>query len=278
MGSATLRSSAHTLRYSSTRAVDKGPNVARRFPCEIRTADTITYNTKDYDLRGYMTNLLLQSADGLIGKLGSQRRLEDFQVPPQSLLSKKKQKSANKGMGEEAQRTLSEMVENDDDFLTAFDQFVEKVVVPYLKRRLLQYQSIERQDDESTTTFYIQRPPTVRIQPGPSIRGVPAHADATYGHQDGELNFWMPLTDPELTQTDLWAERFPDQGDYEPSGTQLGQVFVFHGSSCRHYVPPNPTSFSRVSLDFRIGVEGFFDPQWKLRGTKCDHKRRVLKS
>ena len=42
----------------------------------------------------------------------------------------------------------------------------------------------------------------------------------------------------------------------------------------RHHVPANPTAHTRMSLDFRIGVEGYFDPQWTMRGTKADHNRR----
>ena len=44
-------------------------------------------------------------------------------------------------------------------------------------------------------TFYVQRPPTLRLQPGPSAFTVRPHNDAEYGHQPGELNFWLPLTD-----------------------------------------------------------------------------------
>ena len=47
--------------------------------------------------------------------------------------------------------------------------------------------------------FYYQFPPTLRLQPGPSSRiGGRAHCDANYGHQDGEVNFWLPLTDCEV--------------------------------------------------------------------------------
>ena len=38
-------------------------------------------------------------------------------------------------------------------------------------------------------------------------------------------------------------------------------------------VPANPSDCTRVSLDFRVGVEGHFDPHWSMRGTKADHCR-----
>lgn len=32
----------------------------------------------------------------------------------------------------------------------------------------------------------------------------------------------------------------------------------------------------RVSLDFRVGVEGFFDHQWQMIGTTDDHTRKKV--
>ena len=40
-----------------------------------------------------------------------------------------------------------------------------------------------------------------------------------------------------------------------------------------YQVPANPSGCTRVSLDFRVGVEGHFDPHWSMRGTKADHCR-----
>ena len=68
---------------------------------------------------------------------------------------------------------------------------------------------------------------------------------------------------------------------FDPEGVAIFRdVFmhatVFHGTLCRHYVPPNASTKTRVSLDFRIGVEGCFDPRWVLRGTLDDHHRREI--
>ena len=35
----------------------------------------------------------------------------------------------------------------------------------------------------------------------------------------------------------------------------------------------NPSGCTRVSLDFRVGVQGHFDPGWSMRGTVSDHRR-----
>ena len=173
--------------------------------------------------------------------------------------------------------------------MTLFDTFVEKVVLPHLKERLVDAMRREAEeagggsvrmspqvDLDDKRTFYYQRPPTLRLQPGPGWAHVKPHNDAEYGHQNGELNFWLPLTDRTLTGVDLWVESDFQLCDYHPVEAQPGDVISFHGSSNRHYVNANSSSYTRVSLDFRIGVEGFFDPTWQMRGTIHDHGRREV--
>ena len=99
------------------------------------------------------------------------------------------------------------------------------------------------------------------------------HCDAEYGHQPGELNLWLPLTSPARTRTTLWAESSPGRGDFRPLEVGVGEAAFFFGTHCRHHVPANPSSCTRVSLDFRVGVAGHFDPQWSMRGTQQDHCR-----
>jgi hypothetical protein len=77
-----------------------------------------------------------------------------------------------------------------------------------------------------------------------------------------------------LTGVDLWVESKASQEDYHPIAARLGQLVLFHGSSCMHYVPANASHNTRVSLDFRVGVEGYFDAEWEMRGTTDDHFRR----
>ncbi|GKY94067.1 hypothetical protein MPSEU_000373300 [Mayamaea pseudoterrestris] len=193
-------------------------------------------------------------------------RLEDFVVPPSSTW-----RTANGGQCEEAQRYLSEVLHNDELFLKAFDKLVVDDILPYVKRRLVALEVATEM--EGSVAFFYQRPPTIRLQPGPAWSQVQAHNDAEYGHQNGELNFWIPFTDRALTKVDLWAESEPNIGNFHPLAATLGKVVAFHGSSCRHYVNPNETIFTRVSMDFRVGVEGYFDPEWEMRGTTDDHLR-----
>ena len=76
-------------------------------------------------------------------------------------------------------------------------------------------------------------------------------------------------------RSEVWLERAAGAADYHPLELDYGSIGAFHGSLLRHYVPANPTAYTRVSLDFRVGVEGHFDPRWQLRGSKEDHSRRT---
>ena len=84
----------------------------------------------------------------------------------------------------------------------------------------------------------------------------------------------MQLTDPEQTQTTLWVESEPGSADYRPLHVAREEIAAFHGTLCMHHVPPNTSPCTRVSLDFRVGVGGYFDPNWTLREAKAQHTRR----
>ena len=91
-----------------------------------------------------------------------------------------------------------------------------------------------------------------------------------------QLNFWLPLTDPKATSTTLWVETEVEGGEYKALECGVGEVAAFWGTILRHYVPCNESGRSRVSIDFRVGVEGHFDPEWSMKGTVDDHNRRVV--
>lgn len=271
---ATLRSSAHKLRYSRTRAKGLGaPPVGLPFPGPLRVKQVLSYDMQRYDLRASITRFLRTMGPDLIGKWNdnTEASLEAFAIPDISLQPSLRHQ--RQGMGDKAQNCLSDGVASDERFLRLFDDFLSTFIIPWIKGQLI---SIGITEENQEDIFYYQRPPTLRLQPGPSSLFVFPHCDADYGHQDGELNFWMPLTDSSLTETDLWVESEPGKEDFEPLGITIGEVAAFHGSSCRHYVPANPTSNTRVSLDFRVGIKGFFDPNWKMLGTKADHNRKEV--
>lgn len=274
-GIPTLRASAHRVKLSlkhrkhNPRPKDASGQFTGNLwlPDAIRKADLFSYDTQRFDMVGAVFELLNECDPAIVGsfRCGS-KRLEDFVVPSSSTWRK-----VNGGSCENAQRYLSESVASNSRFMGAFDNLVEHAVLPYLHQRLE-----EAGYGQNEMTFYYQRPPTIRIQPGPARAHVKAHNDAEYGHQNGELNFWLPLTDRSANGVDLYCESSLNADDYSPIAANVGEIAVFHGSSCRHYVNSNKTEFSRVSFDFRIGVQGFFDPEWEMQGTNDDHSRRSI--
>ncbi|KAL9184364.1 LOW QUALITY PROTEIN: hypothetical protein ACHAXT_002450 [Thalassiosira profunda] len=195
-GIPTLRSSAHRVKYSlGHRKHDPKPKVGDGtafLPPELCEEDVLPYNADEYDFHGAVVALLQKCDKELIGTFRGLAdgtvlapRLDNFVVPVKSLTRK-----CQRGKVDKAQRYLSDAIASDAQFLDLFDRFLVDVVLPHFKRRL------ERagHDSEQPITFYYQRPPTLRLQPGPARSQVRAHNDAEYGHQNGELNFWLPLT------------------------------------------------------------------------------------
>lgn len=276
-GIPTLRASAHRVKFSpKNRKHDPNPKNSRGeatgtpwLPNAVCDEEVFLYDLDQFGVRGSIIALLKRCDPAIVGRFcssGQLDRLEDFLVPTESTW-----REVNGGQCESAQRYLSDAVAGDNSFLTLFDRLVTEVVLLYLKSRLVAVGSL---DGDEPTTFYYQRPPTLRLQPGPAWAQVKPHNDSEYGHQNGELNFWLPLTDRDLTGVDLWCETSFNADDYHPIPARVGEIASFHGSSRRHYVNSNSTANTRASFDFRVGVQGFFDPTWEMQGTNDDHTRR----
>jgi hypothetical protein len=277
-GIPTLRSSAHRVKCSlkNRRHHPRPHNRAGEetstlwLPKEVRAEDVFSYDRSLYNLQGAVAALLRRCDGKIVGCFPNDSdRLEDFSVPAPSVW-----RLVNGGCCEDAQKYLSDEVMADEKLLKVFDRLVKEVALPHLKRRLVSINAVS--DEEGSVTFYYQSPPTLRLQPGPAWAQVKSHNDAEYGHQNGELNFWLPLTDRTLTGVDLWCETEFKADDYHPVPAKPGEILSFHGSSCRHYVNANAASFTRMSMDFRVGVEGFFDPYWQMEGTTDDHGRQEV--
>ena len=188
-GIPTLRSSAHRVKSKNRKHNPKPKNRdgvetgTLWLPPELLDEDVFHYDESMHRMMDDAVRSLLQKCDPtIVGSFrdGSDGHLEDFVVPVKSTWRK-----VNGGQCEKAQKYLSDRVVNDKEFLAAFDRLVQEVVLPYLKRRLVEVGAAT--DEAGSVTFYYQRPPTLRLQPGPAWAQVKAHNDAEYGHQNGEL-------------------------------------------------------------------------------------------
>ena len=117
--------------------------------------------------------------------------------------------------------------------------------------------------DGSLTICY-QFPPTLRVHGAQDKRFRRAHRDAEYGHQPGELNFWLPLTDATEGRSSLWVESEPGKGDMHQLVLRCGEMARFYGVHCHHEAPPNLTEYCRVSLDFRIAPAACYDREYQF--------------
>ncbi len=98
--------------------------------------------------------------------------------------------------------------------------------------------------------MYLQRIPNLRLQLPENIAVGEFHRDSDYGHPDGELNVWVPLTSSERSST-IWVASDPDSESARPWVLDVGEVLRFDGRNLLHGNVPNTTGATRVSLDFR---------------------------
>jgi len=231
---------------------DKGPRDVIPLPLTLRKEEIMSFDTRILDMRGAMVEFLQRVGDA-IGTFTVGNQLESYTAQVDIFRSFK------------ARQMLYKAVALDTSFLAYYECLLRQIVLPHLATFVTE------------RVFYCQWPPSLRVQPGPSESHGRIHCDAEYGHQPGELNFWMPLTFFPLTGTTLWAESSPGLGDFHPLPVDYGQLARFHGTACRHYVPGNSTSSTRVSMDFRVGLgRAYFDPEWQLSGVKVQHGRKKI--
>lgn len=101
-----------------------------------------------------------------------------------------------------------------------------------------------------TTEFCFQRSPTFRVHLPGNVAVGEFHADRDYHHQNGEVNFWVPLT-PVWDSNSLWIEESLGSDTYKPVTLEPGELLVFDAVNWRHGNVTNDTGSTRVSFDFR---------------------------
>jgi ectoine hydroxylase-related dioxygenase (phytanoyl-CoA dioxygenase family) len=67
--------------------------------------------------------------------------------------------------------------------------------------------------------------------------------------------------------TAIWAETLPGLGDYHPLNVEKGNILAFNGNMCNHGNKINSTGKSRISFDFRVLSEEFYDPNFDKKST-----------
>merc|ERR1719401_395270 len=125
-------------------------------------------------------------------------------------------------------------------FQEAFDEFVRCVCCPH----------VASMSNEPVDELFYQCFPCVRVI-RPVEFSIGPHSDIQYGHHPCSVNMYVPLTRIEGTAT-LFLETRPGGEDWHPIVGNYGLVKHFAGAMCAHWTPENNTSFTRVSLDFRM--------------------------
>lgn len=169
-GIAALRSSAHRVKAKNRKHNPKPKTKSgqesktTQLPDSLYEEEVFGFDMETYNLRQLFTAILKKLDPELVGTFRDDNDvLEDFTLPTNTLHRK-----VNGGCCESTQAYMSEAVAQDEDFLQAFDRMVEEVVVPHMKRRLI---DVGAASEEEPLSFYIQRPPTLRLQPGPGRVG-----------------------------------------------------------------------------------------------------------
>ena len=109
-----------------------------------------------------------------------------------------------------------------------------------------------------------QKEPILRVVLPSDTPSTPLHCDADYHHPPAEVNWWLPLTPVQGTNS-LYIESRPGQGDFVPVRCEYGQVLRFYGNLCQHYTVPNISGTTRVSLDMRVLAMDYHNKGWRDR-------------
>jgi hypothetical protein len=138
-----------------------------------------------------------------------------------------------------------------DALVAAYEAFVCEVVAPHVADAF----------DGPCDALYFQAMPSLRISPPAAAPAGRRHRDADYGHQPGQVNFWLPLA-PAFGANTLWVEGLRADEPATPLEGGFGTLHRFHGHALTHATRPNDTGATRVSLDFRVIPGPVYDDDW----------------
>lgn len=93
-------------------------------------------------------------------------------------------------------KALQNEVKRDEIFLAEYDKLIETIICPFIYDSLaIHERSTLLEEDNYSFNILYQRVPSLRIHIAGSDCHKRSHRDLEYGHQPGEINFWLPLTD-----------------------------------------------------------------------------------
>ena len=156
------------------------PKLKKEPPGCLYHEEKIVFEASDIQLVDEVTNLLgLSHADDLNSFMLTTDDLDDRSFPKQA----------------------HNLVRNHDAFSAEYLKLIEKVIAPHMRK-------VCGFDESEEFVLMYQFPPTLRchcsVYPPKAIGR--CHNDNQYGHQNGEINFWLPLCSSTNPSNTVWRE------------------------------------------------------------------------
>jgi len=136
------------------------------------------------------------------------------------------------------------------DLVSTYEAFVCRVIAPHVAARY----------GDACDAVVFQAMPSLRVATPSDQPNGQRHRDGDYGHQPGQINWWLPLTRC-FGRNTLWLEP-AGGGEARPLEGEFGTLHRFHGHAQHHFTCPNDTGTTRVSLDFRTVPWPCYDDDW----------------
>jgi hypothetical protein len=242
---------------------------------QLMVETSLCYNVLEYPFGELLKQLVWGRDDGT---LITEYQLDQWHQTLPGFAPDKSTRLAKKALGDKIKPPSDRRSARHEEFQACYEKFLKNVIVPHMMMAMDAAEEEEEEeeggvvrtwggrnnDSNKPSSFVVQSIPCVRFQPPSTDRMTTPHVDATYGHQPGQVNFWVPLTTA-YDSNSVYAESEPGKEDYHPFGERgapmrPGEVKRFYGNRCVHFTEANRTGVTRVSFDFRV-VPGFvFDP------------------
>lgn len=172
-----------------------------------------------------------------------------------------------------AKKLRESILRKGQSLLAVYEEFIKSVVSQHMQDR----RRLDRSQTERNLAIRYQYPPTLRIYPSlkkPKALGR-LHTDYDYGHQDGEVNFWLPIINADKENATLWSESKPGKMDFTPFLLTYGEMKRFHAVSLQHGTYPNDTGLTRISLDFRVALDCNFDESYRHPSKTVNYRHHM---